>query len=256
MTQGIFNTNITELADCCEAIRVWMRNNKFKLDPDKTEFILMIDGNDGNRNSLKSSFHLSLLGNIMGPAESVRNLGVTLDAQYLMQKHVANLCCVCYYRLWEVRRVHRYLTHKKKVNVANTIVSSQLDYCNSVLYHGKNANIRRYQGIKNALCHIVCRLNNFSHVTPFLHKLQWLPIQYCILFRYHLLTHKATNFSQYLSCLSSLIKPNDLRLGNRLSVFSTRPNRRTSMRSFAVAALTVRNKLPQAIRTQDSIAEY
>ena len=36
-----FNSNITELENYLEAIEVWMGNNKLKLNPDKTEFILI-----------------------------------------------------------------------------------------------------------------------------------------------------------------------------------------------------------------------
>ena len=82
-----------------------MGNNKLKLNPDKMEFIVI--GDDQIRSSLKSSSPVSLLGNIMKPAESVKNLGVILDAENSMQRHVANLCCISYYHLRELRRVHR-----------------------------------------------------------------------------------------------------------------------------------------------------
>ena len=109
-----------------------MGNNKLKLNPDKTEFIVI--GDDQIRSSLKSSFPLTLLGNIMEPAESVKNLGVILDAENSMQRHVANLCRISYYHLRELRRVRRYLNHETAVKVVNACFSSRLDYCNSLLY--------------------------------------------------------------------------------------------------------------------------
>ena len=63
-----------------------MGNNKLKLNPEKTEFIVI--GDDQIRSSLKSSFPVSLLGNSMEPAESVKNLGIILDAENSMQRHV------------------------------------------------------------------------------------------------------------------------------------------------------------------------
>ena len=69
-----------------------MGNSKLILNPFKTEFIVIID--DGTRNSLKPSFPVSLLGNIMESTESVKNLGITLEADNSMQRHVANLYCV------------------------------------------------------------------------------------------------------------------------------------------------------------------
>ena len=88
---------------------------------------------------MKSSYPVSFLGNIMEPAESVKNLGVILDDDNSMQRHVANLCHTCYDHLWELQRVRRYLNHETAVKVANALVSSHLDYCNSLLYNTKKA---------------------------------------------------------------------------------------------------------------------
>ena len=120
-----------------------MGNNKLKLNPDKTEFI--VTGDDQIRSSLKSSFPASFLGNSKEPAESVKNLDVILDAENLMQRHMANLCGISYYHLQELRRVRRYLNHETAVKVANALVSSRLDYCNSLLYNTKQAYTIRLQ---------------------------------------------------------------------------------------------------------------
>ena len=138
-----FDSSVTELTNCLEAVLAWMGNNKLKLNPDKTEFIVI--GDDQIRSSLKSSFPMSLLGNIIEPAESVKNIGVILDAQNSMQRHVANLCCISYYPLRELRRVHRYLNHETAVKVANALVSSRLEYCNSLLYNTKRHILADYR---------------------------------------------------------------------------------------------------------------
>ena len=152
-----FDSSIAELTNCLEAVQAWIGNNKLKLNPDKTEFIVI--GDDQIRSSLKSSFPVSLLGNIMEPAESVKNLGVILDAENSMQRHMANLCRLSYYHLRELRRVRRYLNHETAVKVANALVSSCLDYCNSLLYNTKKAYTGRLQRFQNALCRTVCKLN-------------------------------------------------------------------------------------------------
>ena len=123
-----------------------MGNNKLRLNPDKTEFIVI--GDDQMRSSLKSSFTVSLLGNSMEPAELVKNLGVILDAENSMQRHVANLCHISYYHLWELRRVRRYLNHATAVRVANALVSSHLEYCNSLIYNTKGHILAVYREFK------------------------------------------------------------------------------------------------------------
>ena len=95
----------------------------------------------------------------------------------------------------------------------------------------------------------------YCHVTPFLHKLHWLPIHYRILFKYNLLIYKAIHFSQP-PYLSALVRRSDLTRGNRLSISSSKPNKRSGLRSFIAGAPTEWNKLPQAIRTIESISGF
>ena len=195
------------------------------------------------------------MGNSMEPAESIKNLGVFLDAKNSVQRHVANLCRISYYHLRELRRVRRYLNHETAVKVANALVSSRLDYCNSLLYSTKKAYITRLQRVQNALCCTVFKLNKYCYVTPFLHKLHWLSIHYRILYKYNLLTYKAIHCSQPLY-LSSLIRRSDLTRGNRLSISSSKPKKCSGLRSFIVGAPTEWNKLPQTIRTIESISGF
>ena len=91
-----------------------------------------------------------------------------------------------------------------------------------------------------------------SHVTPLLKKLHWLPIQHRILFKYNLLVFKAINLSQP-PYLSALIRLSSLTHGNRLSISSTRPKKHIGRRGFAVAAPAEWNKLPQTVRSQQTI---
>ena len=140
-----FNSSTTELANCLEAVQAWMGNNKLKLNPDKTEVIVI--GDDYTGSTLKSSFPVSFLGNIMELAESIKNLGVILDAKNFVQRQVTYLCCICYYHLRELQRVCKYLNHETAVKVANALVSSHLDYCKSLLYHTKRHILPDYQKV-------------------------------------------------------------------------------------------------------------
>ena len=70
-----FDSITTELANCREVVQALMRNNKLKLNPDKTELIVIVD--DKFRSSMKSSFPVRCPGNNMEPDELVKNLCVT-----------------------------------------------------------------------------------------------------------------------------------------------------------------------------------
>ena len=130
-----------------------------------------------------------------------------------------------------------------------------IDYCNSLLYGISKYNVAKLQKIQNALCRIVFRLDRTSHVTPFLQKLHWLPITYRILFKYNLITFKAINFSQPIY-LSSLIKTSCLTRGNRLSLSSASHKKAIGKRGFVVASPIEWNRLPQSVRSQQTITGF
>ena len=139
--------------------------------------------------------------------------------------------------------------------LANSMISSRIDYCNSLLYRVNKYNVAKLQKIQNALCRIVFRLDKTSHVTPYLQKLDWLPISYRILFKYNLITFKAIRFSQP-SYLSSLIKPSSLTHENRLSLSSVRPKKAIGRRGSAMASPAEWNRLPQSVRSQNTIIGF
>ena len=168
------------------------------------------------------------------------DLGVIFDSDNSFDNHVAKICQACYYHLRDLRRIRKFLSDETAILLANAMVSSRLEYCNSLLYGVSKSNIAKLQRVQNALCRIIFRLDKMSHVTPFCHvtplkKLHSLPIQHCILFKYNLLVFKAINLSQP-PYLSALIRSSSLTRGNRLSVSSTRPKKHIGRRGFAVAA--------------------
>ena len=65
------------------------------------------------------------------PAESVKNLVVWFISDFsLLNMFSVSVCCVIYLR--DFRQVRQYLTHDTFVLVVNALISSQLDYCNSL----------------------------------------------------------------------------------------------------------------------------
>ena len=61
--------------------------------------------------------------------------------------------------------------------LANSLVSSKLDYCNS-LYSGiSQTNLNKLQRIQNSLARVITNTSKYQHITPTLKKLHWLPIK-------------------------------------------------------------------------------
>ena len=81
-----------------------MAENKLKLNPDKTEFIIY--GSNKQQTSLKQFFPVDILGNQLNPTGKVRNLGVIFDSEFkfsrlsshtrLTAKIRGNYSCKCF----------------------------------------------------------------------------------------------------------------------------------------------------------------
>ena len=162
------------------------------------------------------------------------------------------MCRACYH-LKDLRRICKFLSVETAALLANSMISSRLDYCNSLLYGVSKCNVAKLQKIQNALCRIVFRLDRTSHVTPCLQILHWLPITYHILFKYNLITFKAIKFSQPIY-LSSLIKTSCLTRG--LSLSSVSHKKAIGRRGFAMASPTEWNRLLQSVQSQQTITGF
>ena len=160
-------------------------------------------------------------------------LTINLYSHYFCYLYMLLLChyihdtLTCYgiiTNISDFRRIHKFLSVDTAALLANSMMSSRIDYCNSLLYGVNKYNMAKLKKIQNALCRIVFRLDKTSHVTSYLQKLQWLPISYRILFKYNLITFKTIKFSKP-TYLSSLIKTSSLTCGNQLSLSSVHPKK-------------------------------
>ena len=90
----------------------------------------------------------------------------------------------------DLYRIYPLLDHKTSVLLANALLSSRLDYCNSLFLSLTDFELRRSQLVQNSLCRVVTRSSKFSHITPQLKKLHWLPVRYRVQFKLSLITYK------------------------------------------------------------------
>ena len=187
------DSSIAELTECLACIQKWMDGVRLKLNQEKTEFT--INGDRQARESLMPILHTQFLGNSISPTNDVKNLGVTFDFGNTFASHITKVCHACYH-LKYVRRIRKFLSVEIAAKLANSMISSQIDYCNFLLYGVNKYNMAQLKKIQNALCRIVFRLDKTSHVTSYLQKLNWLPISYRILFKYNPITFKTIKFSQ------------------------------------------------------------
>ena len=104
-------------------------------------------------------------------------------------------------QLHDFRHVRRFLTHDASVLVANALVSSWLDYCNSLFRSLSKFNLRKLQCIQNSAARIVSNTSRYTSITPVLKKLHWLPVEHRSVFKTATLFYKFlhTGFPKYFA---------------------------------------------------------
>ena len=107
-----------------------MYSNKLKLNPDKTEFMLI--GSKRHRQKFDSKFPLNLIGSKLSPTPTARNLGVIFDQDFNFQNHINSVVKNCFYHMRDLRRIRKHLDIDTATALANALVSSRIDYCNSL----------------------------------------------------------------------------------------------------------------------------
>ena len=81
----------------------------------------------------------------------------------------------------------------RQQQLIHALITSRLDFCNSILYNLPNKQIERLQRIQNHAARMLKRIPRRNHITPVLRELHWLRIHDIIIFKNLVLTHKAVN---------------------------------------------------------------
>jgi len=241
---------------CVKDIRSWMVQNKLKINDDKTEFLIL----SSPRTSVDRNTNLTIGTSEITQSKSCRNLGVMFDSHIKMDVHINSVCRSTHFHLRNIGAIRHHLTDSAAAQLVHALVTSRLDYCNSLLYGLPDTMIYRLQRIQNIACRIVCRAPKETHVTPLLKDLHWLQIRDRITFKILLLAYRALNnlAPEYISELIHLHQPvKDLRSGNLLQLAVPTTRLKTfGDRSFEAAAPKEWNKLPIDIKLSSSIVAF
>ena len=122
-----------------------------------------------------SFLQVRILSNQLHPAKVVKNLGVWFKSDF--SRHVQRVCKACFVQLKVLWRFKQSLRQEVAVNFRNTLVSSWLDYYNSLFRGLPGFNIRKLHSVQNSLARIVTNKTRYSHITLVLKGLHWLPVQ-------------------------------------------------------------------------------
>ena len=168
-----------------------------------------------------------------------------------MASHITATGRAANYQLHCLSRIKRYLTPDALKVAGHALISSKLDYCNSLLPGLPKYEIQRYQHIMNSAARLISGTGESDHITPVLINLHWLPVKHRINFKLMCLTYKALNGSTptYLTDLVNNTPLRSLRSEDQgLLIVPKAWTVRYGQRAFAHTALALYNQLALEVR--------
>jgi len=84
-----------------------------------------------------------------------KSLSVTTDNTLSFDDHVNAVCKAAHFHIRALRRIRRCVSVDDAKSVTTALVSSRLDYCNSILYGTSTSNLNKLQRVQNALARAV-----------------------------------------------------------------------------------------------------
>jgi len=248
---------LAHLTATLDTVHSWLSTNRLSLNPSKTEFLIV--GSKQQRDKLNfSSFTFG--GNTISYAPAVRNLGVMFDSNLSFDSQISNVCRLSHFQIRQIRQIRPALNHSSAVLLANALVSSKLDLCNSLYYNLPQCSLKKLQLVQNALARsIFPNIRKYDHVSTAIRDLHWLPVEQRIIFKVATITYKVLhhNAPSYLSDIVIPYKPTrQLRSDSKGLLTVPRIDSAAGRRSFSYAAPNIWNSLPEKLRTSSSLAAF
>ena len=154
------------LESCVTDIRIWMHTNQLKLNDDKTKFILI-----GTRQQLAKvsrNIAIRVCLDLIPATESAKNLGYHLDPTLKNITHINKLCSSLSLTIRRIHQIRPNINEEMTRTLVQALITSWLDYCNSLLIGMPDYILHKLQCIQNSAARLVFNKKWVYHITPLL----------------------------------------------------------------------------------------
>jgi len=247
-----------QLHQCTVSLQHWFWLSGLLLNPDKTSVTYF-----GTRARLKQSCLspiVTVANTSVEVSDKLRVLGVTLDNCLSMDSHVNETVRNCNFHLQALRHIRPSVTREVANMIACSLVTSRMDYCNSLLHGVSETNLNKLQRTQNFAARIVCNVGRRDAPSrDLLVDLHWLPVRRRIEYKMSSMCYQAYRLHQpsYLSVHTTEYQPTrQLRSSTHELLNVPRHKTVLGSRRFSVAAPKIWNSLPLSIRTAETFKHF
>ena len=252
-----FSSVVHEVESCIENITNWMKCNKLKLNPEKTEFIPIASQRQLNNLNINMA---SVDGHNVEFSSGAKDLGVHIDNTLSMEKHISAVCRSANYELRRISQIRSYLPQHCLEQLICCFVLSRLDYCNATLAGLPSKSLDKLQKVQNNAARLILKKSKREHVTPLLFELHWLPVKVRIDFKLAVMGYRffENSLPTYLSLKLQHYQPTRC-LRSSDNCLLVQPHRHTKTfgeRSFSFQVPNIWNKLPTNLKKSSSLSTF
>jgi hypothetical protein len=251
------NSPLEAASHCVSDVSRWFLENGMSLNPNKTEAVLF--GTRAQRKKVDTSAGMDVTGARVAFSPIVKLLGVILDEDLTLDRHVTEIVRGCSYHTRALRHIRPLIDLPTARMVAQGVVTSRLDYCNGLLYGTSTKNIERLQVAQNSLARAVCQATWSTSATDLRRSLHWLPVRQRIDYKLAVVTFKArsTGVPAYLASLvEDYVPSRTLRSADQFLLRSPCVKLVCSRKAFSVNAPIVFNSLSYNCRSARTLSSF
>ena len=192
--------------------------------------------------------------------DEFKNLGLLLDSSFRFNSHISNCIRRAYANLKLLYNNKDYLSRKYKVILSEALVLSQFNYCD-ILYDPclYSEEARRIQVVQNACICYIFGISKYSHVSHKLNELGWFNmsmrrLHHSAVFYFKLMLTRSPKYPTKKISYRTDIHNINIRRRHILTI----PRHKTELfkRSFSYRLPYVMNKVPESVRTSNSVHTF
>ena len=246
-----FNVLSSDIPQIISSITLWMKKFALKINPDKTEIIVFRPQNPYNPITINGTILAD--GTCVRFSNSAKNLGVYLDSALNLRTHIDNVSSHCYSLLRNIGRIKGFLSQKQLEMLIHAVISSRIDYCNSIFFGIDKYLIETLQKVQNAALRMIYGLKKRTHLSEYYDKLHWLKVEQRIYYKIILTVFKCINDIAPIELIERIVTFRDR---DKLILSQVHFNSKLGRRSFTYIAPRLWNEVPYDIKTISDINRF